>query len=550
LVTTTATAPRSRLELAGLALAPIVAGLVTFGLTRSTMLPGLGFWDTGEFQAVAATLGTAHPTGYPTYILLGWLASLLLSPAGEPAARLNVLSGLLLAVGAGLTVWVVHQLSGRLLPALAAGVLLALTPIAWEIGSFADPHMLHLVMVAALLGLLAGWERRQRAAEPTADRWLLAASAVYGLSLGNHQLTLLLAPGIALFLLATDREVFRRRALVARCAGAILGVAALVYLELPIRAAMGAPIVYGRPDTPFGFLYVALGVQFSGNAGGLLADLPGKAVNLGVRTVGQFGVLALFVPAAFIAVALRRPRIALLTATWVGVTCFFAASYENAMIERYYLGPILCVVVWLGAGAGIVVDAVLLLRRVPVDRPAAEPELGAGAGERGPNGPDHPERPDRRADGFPTRLAFMASVLLLMPAVWAAPAAFAVADRHLDTDAGAWSRWAVATVGPNAVLVTWWSYSTPLWYRQAVLGERPDITIIDDRTRLDRNLGEVEDVIRTNLPARPVYLVREDDELTDLATRWQLVEVPDPAGLQSLWRVLGRAGSAGATVGG
>ena len=41
-------------------------------------------------------LGTAHPTGYPTYVLLGFVANLLLTPLGEPAFRMNVLS--LLAV--------------------------------------------------------------------------------------------------------------------------------------------------------------------------------------------------------------------------------------------------------------------------------------------------------------------------------------------------------------------------------------------------------------------------------------------------------------------
>ena len=41
---------------------------------------------------------------------------------------------------------------------------------------------------------------------------------------------------------------------------------------------------------------------------------------------------------------------------------------------------------------------------------------------------------------------------------------------------------------PDAAVISWWSYSTPLWYAQRVQGERPDITIIDDRTRLDENV--------------------------------------------------------------
>ena len=42
---------------------------------------------------------------------------------------------------------------------------------------------------------------------------------------------------------------------------------------------------------------------------------------------------------------------------------------------------------------------------------------------------------------------------------------------------------------PNAVIVSWWSYSTPLWYAQQVEGLRPDIFIVDDRTMLDLDLG-------------------------------------------------------------
>ena len=65
------------------------------------LMPGVGFWDTGEFQTVAPILGTAHPTGYPTYVLLGFVGNLLLTPIGEPAFRINALSLLAVAVAAG-----------------------------------------------------------------------------------------------------------------------------------------------------------------------------------------------------------------------------------------------------------------------------------------------------------------------------------------------------------------------------------------------------------------------------------------------------------------
>ena len=63
---------------------------------------------------------------------------------------------------------------------------------------------------------------------------------------------------------------------------------------------------------------------------------------------------------------------------------------------------------------------------------------------------------------------------------------------------------------PGAVIVSWWSYSTPLWYAQRVEGRRPDLVIVDDRTRLDEGLGDITDVIDAHLGTSPVYVIRDD----------------------------------------
>jgi len=165
----------------------------------------------------------------------------------RPAERTLFLGGLAAMAGAVL---------------LAYWLLLALTPIPWRMGTFADPHTLHLALVAALLVLLVGWEARRRAGAPRADRWLVASAVLYGVMLGNHTLAILLAPGIALFVVAAEPGILLRPRFVALCAGALLGTSAALYLQLPIRAAMGAPLVYGRPDTWDGFWYVVLAEQF------------------------------------------------------------------------------------------------------------------------------------------------------------------------------------------------------------------------------------------------------------------------------------------------
>jgi hypothetical protein len=117
---------------------------------------------------------------------------------------------------------------------------------------------------------------------------------------------------------------------------------------------------------------------------------------------------------------------------------------------------------------------------------------------------------------------------------------FARVDRSRERAAERWVDRALERMERGAVVVSWWSYSTPLWYAQHVEGRRPDIVIIDDRTRLDEQLGGLTDVIDANLPVRPVYVIRVDpSEIATLDGRYVLEPV-DGAGAASLTRVVSR----------
>jgi hypothetical protein len=487
----------------------LLVGVGAFIAARIAMLPGLGYWDTAELQTVAPLLGTAHPTGFPTYVLLGWVANVLLTPFGEPALRMNMFAALSVAVAAAVTVDLVRALTRSVPLGVAAGAGLALTGVVWDIGTHAEAHALHLAMVAIIFRLLVAWEDGRR------DRTLVAIAVAFGLAAGNHSLTLLLAPPIALYVLAVDPEVLRRPRLLAGCAAAVVLTVVLVYLELPLRAGpFRTPdtLVYGRPDTWDGFWYVALAEQFRGSVVGPFDDLPAKMAALVDRTVVAFGPLAALLPIAFAMTAIRRPAYALLSGTAVVITCLFAASYVNALIERYYLGPVLIGWTWIAL-------------------------LGGSLASLAGTSIDGRRRPNRV-------IATLLSVLLLVPSVTAAPSRLHAVDRSADVSARVWVDRAFAAMRPNAVIVSWWSYSTPLWYAQLVEGRRRDIDIIDDRTRLDRDLGDIYDVIDANLPTRPVYAIRiEPADIAGLQERY-VYDIIDWTGISALVRITGRRGLA------
>jgi hypothetical protein len=504
----------------------LVGGLVlvlSLALYVPTLMPDLGTWDTAEFQAIGPVLGIAHPTGYPSYTLLAWLASVVLQPFGNEAYRANLLSALLMAGAAALLAIRTVQATRRWPLGIVAGVAFAVAPVAWRLSTRADAHALHVFLAASILVLLAGWQRRQKEASPTAGRWLLAAAVVFGLSLGNHALTLLLAPGIAAYvLLVAPRLLWQRWRLVLACFAAMAVTTVAVYAYLPLRSAMEPPLDYADPQTWDRFWYVVLGQQFQGSFGPLppATDIVAAVWDELVRNLGALVVL---VPAGAVLGAIRHPRLMALTALWFVCTWLFAVGYGNASIERYYLVPLLAAALWVALAADVAWDA-----------------LGALAhGRGGPSSADVDARVGRLRRAAWLAPAVLVTVLLVT-ALAAVPDRRHGMDASDETFARDWLEASLLALEPDAAVLSWWSFSTPLWYGRWVEGRREDIVILDDRDVLDDGYGRVESAIDRFLGERPVYVVRLEQDLPALAQRYQLERVEGVPSPGDLYRVVGR----------
>jgi Protein of unknown function (DUF2723) len=517
----------------------IVPAGVTFAgalaLYVRTLLPDVGTWDTAEFQAIGPVLGIAHPTGFPTYTLLAWLASVVLQPFGNEAYRADLLSALLVAGAAALGAVATVQLTRRAALGLLTGVAFAVLPVAWRVGQRADAHALHIFLAALLLVLLFEWRRREAAsagAEPAgrSSTWLLAASVVFGLSLGNHALTLLLAPGIAAYVLLVEpRILWQRWRLVLACAATIAVVTVAVYAYLPLRSSMEPPLDYAMPRTPERFWYLVLGQQFQSSIRTLPAasEIVSRAWD---ALVTGYGPLAALSASGLVLGLLRHAREIVLTGLWFAGAWLFALGYANAAIERYYLVPLLVAALWAALAVDVIWDgAVLALERL--GRARTTPSQGQDTSHG-------PGRPVRLVAGFAVAIIVGALVLGTVPA------RFATLDASRDRFGRTWLDATLERLDPDAAVVSWWSFSTPLWYGRWVEGRRPDLLIIDDRDIIDDGYGSASGAIDRHLPERPVYLIRLDRDLPQFIERYVLDRVDGIPSPGDVYRVVERRAGA------
>src|SRR6185369_843935 len=145
--------------------APAALGVGVFvcaaALYVDTLAPSVLPGDYAEFQMSAAVLGVHHPTGYPLYVLLGKLFTLL--PVGDVAYRVNLSSAIYMAGAAAVTYATAVRLIGRLgmrawwwAAAVGAGFFV-LSPTVWSMALVARSYALNALLVSAVVFSLISW---------------------------------------------------------------------------------------------------------------------------------------------------------------------------------------------------------------------------------------------------------------------------------------------------------------------------------------------------------------------------------------------------------
>ncbi|MFM8569201.1 MAG: DUF2723 domain-containing protein, partial [Candidatus Kapaibacterium sp.] len=366
----------------------LVEVAVSLLLYTTTMIPHVGFTDSGELAGACASLGVAHPTGYPLFVLIGHLWTLLPLPLSV-IVKMNLFAAACTAFSASMMFLLLHLMlewwdvtgltrpslrpsvakrqrkrspdeqvpattedagppsdSIRCLVAAAGALLYAFARTVWDQAVGIEVYSLHLALITSTLFLACKGILR------SSDRTLYAAALLLGLSFTNHLTTILLVIPLTVLFFFPPRGTADLPSERMRRFLQLLGIVAacsLIYGSLPLIS-RGDPLFnWGSVHRGWEqFSYHVFGKQYSV---WMFSDEPGA-------TRKQFAVFASLLPhnLAYIGIALsvagfilllrtpsrRAMGVFLLSSCICGVG--YSVNYSIPDIDSYFLSTFIALI--------------------------------------------------------------------------------------------------------------------------------------------------------------------------------------------------------------
>jgi hypothetical protein len=276
----------------------LLTAIFVFVIYLITLAPSVVEIDSGELATVQATMGIAHPTGYPLFTIVGYIFSLL------PLSFTKIYQLNMLAAGwCALAVWIFVYTSKylldnssasnskpselktskkkkakvisdkinnniisedkKILVSVAGGLILAFSKTFWMQSTSVEVYSLHVFLITTTIFFLlkSSFHKPAENERFLRSTWMLFAISL-ALCFSNHMTTILILPGAAY--LYFSKYGFNKKSLIQ--IGWMLLVFVplliLIYSYLPIRASQNPMLNWGNPIDLEKFLRHVSGKQY------------------------------------------------------------------------------------------------------------------------------------------------------------------------------------------------------------------------------------------------------------------------------------------------
>lgn len=259
----------------------VLTSIFVFIIYLFTLAPSVVQIDSGELTAVQATLGIAHPTGYPLFTMIGYLFSLIPLPFSK-IFQLNILAAIYCSIGVGVFTYTIKYCldnilvfrkknlskesakkekkkskeqstekqieipeNFKLITAVFGGLSLAFSRTFWFQSTSVEVYSLHLLLITLIIFFLLKAYVKSFENDKLSN-WLLFA---FFLALGftNHLTTLMILPGTAYLYFSRykfNSASFKKLALMIVL---FIVVLVIIYSYLPLRASQNPILNWGNP---------------------------------------------------------------------------------------------------------------------------------------------------------------------------------------------------------------------------------------------------------------------------------------------------------------
>ena len=355
----------------------VITGFFVFIIYLFTLAPSVVQIDSGELAAVQATLGIAHPTGYPLFTIIGYIISLIPLPFTK-IYQLNLLAAVFCSAGIAVFVYTAKLLldnlklfsptkvkiertkknkkktkkgntnkegqetvlteSVKYIIAIAGGLILALSETYWLQSTSVEVYSLHIfLMNIIILYLLKAFINVEKENDKTNLKLWLIFSAFLALGFTNHMTTLLIIPGVAyLFFTKTkfSKAGFKKILIMVAVFFPILF---LIYSYLPLRAAQNPTLNWGNPTDFENLLRHITGKQYQVWLFASSAAAKRQLIHFVETLPGQFSIaLVLSFVGLITSFFYAKKFFVFLIITFL-FTVFYSINYEINDIDSYFL---------------------------------------------------------------------------------------------------------------------------------------------------------------------------------------------------------------------
>lgn len=343
-----------------------------------TLAPSVIQIDTGELAAVQATLGIAHPTGYPLYTIIGYLFSKIPLPF-TTIYQLNLLAAIYCAVAVSIFtytskfildnielftnqkksteqkkgkkdkkhkvkekqsagIFIEFNNSIKILSAISAGLTLAFSKTFWFQSTSVEVYSFHLLLMSLIiLFLIKAYINRNESSDDIKTKSWLWFAVLLAFGFTNHMTTLLILPGAAY--LYFSRFGFNKKSLlrIGMMLLAFFPVLIIVYSYLPLRASQGPYFNWGNPVDWEGIYRHVSGFQYQVWLF-TSTDAAKKQFEYFITNfTSEFSVTTLVLLIGMIFTFIKASKLFILFIISFAFTVLYSINYDINDIDAYFL---------------------------------------------------------------------------------------------------------------------------------------------------------------------------------------------------------------------